>query len=51
MLLDWRMPDLTGIDVLRRMRGAGRDRAIVWLETLPEPAASARPVHCHKFSD
>jgi len=23
MLLDWRMPNLTGLDVLRRMRGAG----------------------------
>jgi two-component system response regulator ChvI len=36
MLLDWRMPDLTGIDVLRRMRGAGITIPVIFLTVLPD---------------
>ena len=36
MLLDWRMPGLTGIDVLRRMRGAGIAIPIIFLSVLSD---------------
>ena len=36
MLLDWRMPNLTGIDVLRRMRGAGINIPVIFLTVLSE---------------
>jgi two-component system, OmpR family, response regulator ChvI len=36
MLLDWRMPDLTGIDVLRRMRGAGITIPVIFLTVLSD---------------
>jgi len=36
MLLDWRMPNLTGIDVLRRMRGAGIAIPVIFLTVLSD---------------
>jgi two-component system response regulator ChvI len=36
MLLDWRMPDLTGIDVLRRMRAAGITIPVIFLTALSD---------------
>ena len=36
MLLDWRMPNLTGIDVLRRMRGAGITIPVIFLTVLSD---------------
>ena len=36
MLLDWRMPNLTGIDVLRRMRGAGITIPVIFLTVLTD---------------
>jgi len=36
MLLDWRMPNLTGIDVLRRMRGAGVTIPVIFLTLLSD---------------
>ena len=36
MLLDWRMPELTGIDVLRRMRGAGITIPVIFLTVLSD---------------
>ena len=36
MLLDWRMPELTGIDVLRQMRGAGISIPVIFLTALSE---------------
>jgi two-component system, OmpR family, response regulator ChvI len=36
MLLDWRMPNLTGIDVLRRMRGAGINIPVIFLTVLSD---------------
>ena len=36
MLLDWRMPDLTGIDVLRRMRSAGIAIPVIFLTVLSD---------------
>jgi len=36
MLLDWRMPNLTGIDVLRRMRGAGVTIPVIFLTVLSD---------------
>ena len=36
MLLDWRMPDLTGIDVLRQMRGAGITIPVIFLTVLSD---------------
>ena len=36
MLLDWRMPSFTGIDVLRRMRGAGITIPVIFLTALSE---------------
>src|SRR5579875_2521330 len=42
MLLDWRMPELTGIEVLRRMRRAGMNLPVIFLAAvsgdLYEPA-------------
>src|SRR5882672_9355555 len=36
MLLDWRMPNLSGIDVLRRMRGAGITIPVIFLTVLSD---------------
>jgi two-component system response regulator ChvI len=36
MLLDWRMPELTGIEVLRRMRGAGITIPVIFLTVLSD---------------
>jgi two-component system, OmpR family, response regulator ChvI len=36
MLLDWRMPNLTGIDVLRRMRCAGITIPVIFLTVLSD---------------
>jgi len=36
MLLDWRMPNLTGIDVPRRMRGAGITIPVIFLTVLSD---------------
>jgi len=36
MLLDWRMPNLTGIDVLRRMRGVGITIPVIFLTVLSD---------------
>ncbi|HJU20188.1 MAG TPA: response regulator transcription factor [Stellaceae bacterium] len=36
MLLDWRMPELTGIDVLRRMRRAGMSLPVIFLTALSD---------------
>ena len=36
MLLDWRMPELTGIDVLRRMRGTGITSPVIFLTVLSD---------------
>jgi two-component system response regulator ChvI len=36
MLLDWRMPNLTGIEVLRRMRGAGVTIPVIFLTVLSD---------------
>jgi two-component system response regulator ChvI len=36
VLLDWRMPNLTGIDVLRRMRGAGISIPVIFLTALSD---------------
>jgi two-component system response regulator ChvI len=36
MLLDWRMPNFTGIDVLRRMRGAGIAIPVIFLTVLSD---------------
>ena len=36
MLLDWRMPQLTGIEVLRRMRGAGIAIPVIFLTALSD---------------
>src|SRR5215831_7198423 len=36
MLLDWRMPELTGLDVLRRMRGAGITIPVIFLTVLSD---------------
>jgi two-component system response regulator ChvI len=36
MLLDWRMPNLSGIDVLRRMRGAGISIPVIFLTVLSD---------------
>src|SRR5215470_16294991 len=36
MLLDWRMPNTSGIDVLRRMRGAGIAIPVIFLTVLSD---------------
>src|SRR4029077_14924401 len=36
MLLDWRMPDTSGIDVLRRMRGVGITIPVIFLTVLSD---------------
>jgi two-component system response regulator ChvI len=36
MLLDWRMPDFTGIEVLRRMRAAGITIPVIFLTALSD---------------
>ena len=36
MLLDWRMPELTGIEVLRRMRSAGIAMPVIFLTVLTD---------------
>lgn len=36
MLLDWRMPELTGIEVLRRMRRAGVSLPVIFLTALSD---------------
>ena len=36
MLLDWRMPNLTGIEVLRQMRGAGVTIPVIFLTVLSD---------------
>src|SRR5262252_1433850 len=36
MLLDWRMPHLTGLEVLRRMRGAGIAIPVIFLTVLSD---------------
>jgi two-component system, OmpR family, response regulator ChvI len=36
MLLDWRMPQLTGIEVLRRMRGSGIAIPVIFLTALSD---------------
>ena len=36
MLLDWRMPQLTGLEVLRRMRGAGIAIPVIFLTVLSD---------------
>ena len=36
MLLDWRMPDVTGIEVLRRMRAAGIAIPVIFLTALAD---------------
>jgi two-component system response regulator ChvI len=36
MLLDWRMPSLTGLDVLRRMRAAGCTIPVIFLTVLSD---------------
>jgi two-component system, OmpR family, response regulator ChvI len=36
MLLDWRMPELTGIEVLRRMRGRGIAIPVIFLTALSD---------------
>ena len=36
VLLDWRMPDLTGLDVLRRMRAAGITIPVIFLTVLSD---------------
>jgi two-component system response regulator ChvI len=36
MLLDWRMPELTGIEVLRRMRSAGISMPVIFLTVLTD---------------
>jgi two-component system response regulator ChvI len=36
MLLDWRMSNLTGINVLRRMRGAGITIPVIFLTVLSD---------------
>ena len=36
MLLDWRMPNLTGIDLLRRMRGVGITIPVIFLTVLSD---------------
>lgn len=36
MLLDWRMPKLTGLEVLRRMRGAGIAIPVIFLTVLSD---------------
>ena len=36
MLLDWRMPELTGIEVLRRMRNAGIAMPVIFLTVLTD---------------
>ena len=36
MLLDWRMPNLTGLDVLRQLRGAGITIPVIFLTALAD---------------
>lgn len=36
MLLDWRMPELTGLDVLRRMRRGGNAMPVIFLTVLSD---------------
>jgi two-component system response regulator ChvI len=36
MLLDWRMPELTGLDVLRRMRRTGNTTPVIFLTVLSD---------------
>src|ERR1700741_4914169 len=36
MLLDWRMPNLTGLDVLRRIRAAGTTIPVIFLTVLSD---------------
>ena len=36
MLLDWRMPELTGLDVLRRMRRTGNTMPVIFLTVLSD---------------
>jgi two-component system response regulator ChvI len=36
MLLDWRMPEMTGIDVLRHMRSAGYTMPVIFLTALSD---------------
>ena len=36
ILLDWRMPNLTGIDVLRRIRAAGITIPVIFLTVLSD---------------
>ena len=36
MLLDWRMPNLSGIDVLRRMRSTGITIPVIFLTVLSD---------------
>src|SRR5208283_6039071 len=36
MLLDWRMPNLTGLEVLRRMRRAGMTIPVIFLTALSD---------------
>src|SRR5499427_10216369 len=36
MLLDWRMPDLTGLEVLRQMRAAGVTIPVIFLTVLSD---------------
>ncbi|MBO0737478.1 MAG: response regulator [Alphaproteobacteria bacterium] len=36
MLLDWRMPDLSGIDVLQQMRGSGIRIPVIFLTALSD---------------
>jgi len=36
MLLDWRMPDLTGLEVLRQMRAAGATIPVIFLTVLSD---------------
>ena len=52
MLLDWRMPELTGIDVLRRMRGTGITIPVIFLTVLSddiyEQAARTYPLDGHR---
>ena len=55
VLLDWRMPNLTGLDVLRRLRRAGITIPVIFLTVLSDEARklseAAALIHHHVTPD
>src|SRR5260370_40719476 len=44
MLLDWRMPNLTGLDVLRQIRAAGTTIPVIFLTVLSDDIYEEPPL-------